>query len=96
MKLTRSEIEKRIRPVLSKYGAISVSLVGSTARDEHSNISDIDLIVEMHQPVSLLTFSKIKRELEKTLNKKVDLIERSALKPRLREHMLKDESVLAI
>lgn len=96
MKLTRSEIEKRIRPVLSKYGVISVSLVGSTARDEHSNISDIDLIVEMHQPVSLLTFSKIKRELEKTLNKKVDLIERSALKPRLREHMLKDESVLAI
>ena len=96
MKLTRSEIERKISPVLRKYGVVSVSLVGSTARNEHSNMSDIDLIVELRQPVSLLTFSKIKRELEATLNKKVDLIERSALKTRLKQHILRDELQLTI
>ncbi len=96
MRLSRSEIENKIRPVLKQHGVKSASLVGSTARDEHSVVSDIDLIIEMNQPVSLLTFVRIKRELETSLKQKVDLIERNALKPRLKQHMLRDESVLII
>jgi len=47
-------------------------------------------------PLSLLTFAKIKRELEEALNTKVDLIERTAIKPRLKKHLLKDEVSLSI
>ncbi len=54
-------------------------------------LSILDIVVEIPGEMSLLTFSKIKIELEETLNKKVDLIERSAIKPSLRKHLLKDE-----
>lgn len=96
MSLSKSEIENKIRPVLKQYGIKSASLVGSTAREEHSTISDIDLIIEIDYSVSLLTFARIKRELETLLEKKVDLIERSALKTRLKQHILRDELQLTI
>ena len=65
--------------------------VGSVARDEEIETSDIDIIIEATKDMSLLTFSRLKLELENVLKKKVDLIERSAVKPRLKNYLLKDE-----
>ncbi len=86
-----SHIRKLVLPILHKYGINSASIVGSVARGENKAGSDLDIVVEITEEISLLTFSKIKIELEETLNKKVDLIERSAIKPSLRKYLLKDE-----
>ena len=86
-----SHIRKLVLPILHKYGINSVSIVGSVARGENKAGSDLDIVVEITEKISLLTFSKIKIELEETLNKKVDLIERAAIKPSLRKYLLKDE-----
>ncbi len=96
MPLTIAEIEHKIKPVLRTYGVRSASVVGSVAREENSEESDIDIIVEITTPVSLLTFAKLKHELEEALHTNVDLIERTAIKPRLRKNMLKDEVSLSI
>jgi len=93
---TISEIEQIIRPVLRKYGITSASLVGSVARGEGRKSSDIDLIVEVKKTIGLLAFARIKAELESVLGKKVDLLERSALKPRIKKHLLEDEILLKI
>lgn len=93
---TISDIEQRIRPILRKYGITSASLVGSVSRGEENVLSDIDLIVEIKNPIGLLTFARIKAELESVLDKKVDLLERSALKPRIKKHLLEDEILLKI
>ncbi len=61
-------------PVLRKYGIRSASIVGSYARNDQSRASDIDIILDITSPISLLTFSRIKLELEDVLKKKVDLI----------------------
>ncbi len=95
MNLTIAEIEQRIRPVLNAHGIKATSIVGSVAREEHCDESDVDLIVEINTPLSLLTFAKIKRELEEALNTQVDLIERTAIKPRLKKHLLKHEVSLS-
>ncbi len=86
-----SHIRKLVLPILHKYGINFVSIVGSVARGENKAGSDLDIVVEITEKISLLTFSKIKIELEETLNKKVDLIERAAIKPSLRKYLLKDE-----
>jgi len=86
-----NEIKKQIKPLLQKYGITEASIVGSVARNEEIETSDIDIIIEATKDMSLLTFSRLKLELENVLKKKVDLIDRSAVKPRLKNYLLKDE-----
>lgn len=78
-------------PVLKKHGVLRAGIFGSYARGEQKKGSDIDILVKTRKTVSLFGFVGIKLEAEKILGKKVDLVEYSALKPRLRENILKDE-----
>jgi len=96
MNLTIPEISQKTMPLLHKYGIFSASVVDSVARGQQTSKSDIDIVIEVIQPISLLTFARIKLELEEILRTKVDLIERSALKPRIREYLLQDEITLSI
>ena len=96
MNMTISELSQKTLPVLRKYGVLSASVVGSVARGQQTSKSDIDIVIDVIQPISLLTFAKIKIELEDILKSKVDLIERSALKPRIRKYLLQDEISLSI
>jgi predicted nucleotidyltransferase len=96
MNITISEIGHKILPILRKYGILSASVVGSVAREQNTSKSDIDIVVDVVQPISLLTFTRIKLELEEQLHLKVDLIERSAIKTRLRKYLLEDEIILNV
>jgi predicted nucleotidyltransferase len=96
MNPTITEIGKKMKPVLMKYGIASASVSGSYATGKQTDRSDIDLIVEFDLPIGLLTFARIKRELEEVLGRKVDLIERSALKPRIRKYLLINEIPIAL
>ena len=91
MDLTIIEIGKKTKPVLKKYGIASASVSGSFATGEQTKKSDVDFIVEFDSKIGLLTFARIKRELEEALGRKVDLMERSAIKPRIRKYLLRDE-----
>jgi len=96
MNITIPEISQKIMPLLRKYGILSASVVGSVARGQQTSKSDIDIVIDVIQPISLLTFARIKLELEEILQAKVDLIERTALKPRIRKYLLQDEISLSI
>jgi uncharacterized protein len=94
MKNDINNIIFRIRPVLTRYGIHSASIVGSIAHGDYTDESDIDIVVEIDKPMSLLTFAALKIELEELLQKKVDLLERSALKHRLRQSVLSKEIIV--
>ncbi len=96
MNFSIPEISQKAMPLLRKYGILSASVVGSVARGQQTSKSDIDIVIDVIQPISLLTFARIKLELEEILQTKVDLIERSALKPRFRKYLLQDEISLSI
>jgi len=86
-----NELKKSIEPILRKYQIKHATIVGSVAKGEEKANSDIDIVIQLKEDISLLEFAKIKIELEENLLRKVDLIEKSAIKPRLRNNLLKDE-----
>ena len=84
------QIKTRIKPILEKSGIRKAGIFGSAARRE-SVIHDLDLLVKIERKISLLEFIRIKHELEDALGMKVDLVEYSAIKPALRDEILKSE-----
>ena len=81
MVYTVSEIESIIRPIAEKFGLKAVYLFGSYARNEATEDSDIDLLVDTTgtQIRSLFSLGALYCELEDALQKKLDLITVSAL-----------------
>ncbi|MCK6556761.1 nucleotidyltransferase family protein [Candidatus Binatia bacterium] len=63
------------------YGVLSLSVVGSVARDEADGASDVDLLVEFSQPPGFDGYMDLKFRLEELLARRVDLVMRTALKP---------------
>jgi len=79
---------------LRRYGVKRLGLFGSCVRGEMSEASDIDMLVEIEKDISLLDFVGLKLEIEDSLGKKIDLVEYDALKPPLREKILKEQVVI--
>ncbi len=85
------EIRERILPVLLRNGITRAGIFGSVARSESGPESDVDILIELDRQASLLDFIGIKLELEDVLGRSVDLVEYAAIKPRLRDRILRDE-----
>ena len=85
------EIKNKIVPILKKNSVTKAGIFGSYARGEQKKDSDVDLLVEISKPISLLDFSGLKIELEEALGKKVDLVEYEVIKPLIKKRILKEE-----
>lgn len=84
-------IKQAILPVLRRHGVKRAGMFGSFARGEATPESDVDILVELDGQASLLDFIGIKLELEDVLGRRVDLVEYAAVKPRLRDRVLREE-----
>jgi predicted nucleotidyltransferase len=62
-----------------RYGITRMGIFGSVARDEFSEGSDVDVVVQMKEP-NLFTLVHVKEELEEAFHRQVDIIH-------YREHM---------
>ncbi|MFZ4427370.1 MAG: type VII toxin-antitoxin system MntA family adenylyltransferase antitoxin [Saprospiraceae bacterium] len=85
------EIKDTIVPILVRHHIKRAGIFGSMAKGNATFDSDIDILVELGVPMSLLEFIRIKYELEDLLGKKVDLVEYQAVKPRLKNQILSEE-----
>ena len=73
---------------LRKMHVSSLALFGSAARDEASDVSDVDFLVEFDRPVGLFHFFDVQHRLEEILCiKKVDLVQRGAVHPALKDRI---------
>ena len=82
-----------LKPVLKeRYQVETVGFFGSYARGEQKKKSDIDILVEFSQPntIDLFDFIELEEFLSKKLGIKVDLVTKSALKPMIKEQILKE------
>jgi len=84
------QIKRKVVPVLRKHGVKRASIFGSYVRGEEDQKSDIDLLVDLKDNMSLLDFLGLKQEVEEVLGKKVDLVEYQTVKPLLRKEILSD------
>lgn len=90
--MRRQEVLDRLaarKGELRELGVVSLSLFGSVARDEATEKSDVDLLVEFDRPVGLFHFVRVKQYLEGVLGVgAVDLVMPGALIEELREEIL--------
>ena len=84
-------IKERISPILKKSGVVKAGIFGSYARGEENKKSDIDILIKISKDKSLLDIIELKFALEEELDIKVDLVEYTAIKPLIRERVLKEE-----
>ena len=75
-----------------KYGIKEIGVFGSYVRREQKKGSDIDILVEFHPDteMDLIKFVELEEYLSKLLGIKVDLVMKSALKPRIGKRILKE------
>ncbi len=79
-------------PELSRrYKVRSLGIFGSYLRGEADEESDIDLLVDLEkESMTLLEFIALENRLSDLLGAKVDLVERSALKPAIGRRILEE------
>ncbi len=74
------EILKRNKDLLKKYRVKKIGLFGSFLKNESTNESDIDLLVDFEEK-SLDNFIDLVFELEKIFDRKVDLLTEKGISP---------------
>ncbi len=86
------EIEKKLnahkKELKEKYKIKEIGIFGSYVRKEHAKKSDIDILVEFKELPDLLKFIELERNLSKLLKNKVDLVEKTSIKTRLKDIIL--------
>jgi predicted nucleotidyltransferase len=84
------EVKLKITPILIRYGIKRAAVFGSVARGEARSDSDVDLLVELHEPLGLFKFAQLNYILEDALNKKVDLVKNTSIKPSFKTNILRE------
>ena len=72
--MTIDSIKEKIITVINKYPIKRIVLFGSVAAGTNTDDSDVDLIVEFYDRISLMQLSELKIELEELLNVPVDIV----------------------
>ncbi len=90
---TKSEVVatlKALEPELKQRGVASAAIFGSVVRSQARSDSDVDVLIDISPaaPFDLLDLVGVKNLLADRLGRPVDVIEREAIKPRLREGIL--------
>lgn len=89
--MSSQEIIQKIIPLIVAAGATRAGLFGSAARNQLTSESDVDLLVDLPTTTTLLDFIALKMRLEEALDRPVDLVEYAALKPNMKDSILKEE-----
>jgi len=82
------ELLSRSKPDLqADFGVTRLALFGSTARDEATGDSDVDVLVEFDGPATSKRYFGVQFYLEDMFGCPVDLVTEKALRPELRPYI---------
>jgi uncharacterized protein len=89
--MNQSEIKNMILSYLKEYNPLKIGIFGSFTRGDNKKGSDIDILVEFKDSLSLLTLIKLENDLSEILAVKVDLVTTGSLKnKRIKKSIKKD------
>jgi predicted nucleotidyltransferase len=77
----KNKLQQQKELLMQQYPIKTIGLFGSVVRDDFTDNSDIDVIVEFTRPVGM-EFIELADRLEDILQRKVDLVSRKGLKER--------------
>ena len=87
---TLQEMKQPILHVAKKYGVTNVRIFGSFARGDERKKSDVDLLVDIPEGMTLFGLAGFTVDLEETLHRNVDVVPSDSIKPALRANILTD------
>lgn len=84
-------IIKEKKSVLSEnFHVKEIGIFGSSVRGEDTERSDIDILVEFQRPIGFFKFLELEEYLEEIIERKIDLVSKKALKPRIGKYILEE------
>ncbi len=89
--MTTLTIKNKIIPILKRQGVLKAAIFGSFARGEETKNSDLDLLVKIPKNKTFLDMADLKVELEDQLGRDVDLVEYDAIRPLIKDQVLRDK-----
>ena len=93
LELVQSKRET-ILQLAARRGARNVRLFGSVARGEAGPNSDLDFLVDLEPGRSLLDLGGLLMDLQRLLDRKVDVVTEAGLRPRIRPRVLREARAL--
>jgi predicted nucleotidyltransferase len=88
--MSKCDTIKTIVDYLSKHKVKEVGVFGSFARNEMTDSSDIDVLVEYGRGTTILDIVKMKQELFILVGRKIDLVSKHAVRKQIMESILPD------
>ncbi len=85
-----SKLESEKAGLHKKFKITKLGVFGSYARGDEKTDSDIDILIEFENTPGMREFFGAEEYLEKILNKKIDLVRESAIRPELKERIMSE------
>lgn len=85
-------LQKNMSILKNRYDVESIGVFGSISRGEEKKGSDVDILVDFSKPMGFFKFIELEEFLGKLIGKKVDLVTKRALKPVIKDEILKEVS----
>ena len=83
-------LREHTKEIEKEYNVSYLGIFGSYIKDEQTESSDLDLLVEFSETPSLFRFIQLEHYLSELLEVNVDLVLKSALRPKIGEQILQD------
>lgn len=87
-----AEIRERLGIALpdlkQRYPIRSLAVFGSYVRNEQTDSSDLDILLDYERPMSFFTLARLRQELEGITGVRVDLVLKTTLKARIGARIL--------
>jgi uncharacterized protein len=81
----------QIKPRLQQtYQVTELGIFGSYARQEQTEESDVDVLIDYDHAPTLFKLVELRGYLSEVLGTKVDLVTKNGLKPRIRDRVLSE------
>jgi len=86
----------KLQDFCRRWNVVELALFGSVLRRDFREDSDVDILVTFAPDthIGLIAFVKMEQELSGILGRKVDLVTKSGLKPRIRDEVLAEARLL--
>lgn len=87
--------QEAIAEICKRYRVRELSVFGSAVRDDFTDQSDIDLLVEFmpDAKIGFIEFAGMQIEISELLGRKVDLVSKNGLNPVIRDEVLGSSKV---
>ena len=83
-------LKEHKKEICERYKVKEIGVFGSFARGEQRKSSDVDILVEFEETTDVFQLIDLEDYLQELLKKKVDVVRKRAIRPELKDVILKE------